>query len=177
MKKGVVIYGAGGHARVVSALVRDHNHEVRCFFDDQETTDTAVIPYREDAYPEAAMIIAIGNNTVRQRLADTVAHPFGTFVHADASVDASVSPGAGTVVLARAVVQANVQLGAHVIINAGAVVDHDAVIEDYAHIAPNAYIGGGAHIEKGVVIGAGAVVTRFARVKANTVVPPLTLVV
>ncbi|NIG55231.1 transferase [Chitinophaga sp. Cy-1792] len=177
MIKEVVIYGAGGHARVISAMAKDLDKDVRCFFDEQEhEEDTSIVPYQQHIYPDALMVLAIGNNTVRQRLADTVSHGFTSLVHPDASVAADVEPGAGTVVLARAVVQANVQLGKHVIINAGAVIDHDTIIEDYVHIAPNAYIGGGAHIEKGVVIGAGAVVSRFARVKANTVVPPLTVV-
>ncbi|MFB6454320.1 hypothetical protein ACE38W_03530 [Chitinophaga sp. Hz27] len=177
MKKEVVIYGAGGHARVISAMVKDQEREVCCYFDDQgEVEDVSIVPYQDHIYPDALMVLAIGNNTVRQRLADTVSHGYATLIHQDASVAADVATGEGTVVLARAVVQANVKLGKHVIINAGAVVDHDAIIEDYAHIAPNAYIGGGAHIEKGVVIGAGAVVSRFARVKTNTVVPPLTVV-
>ncbi|RAJ73525.1 acetyltransferase EpsM [Chitinophaga dinghuensis] len=176
MKKEVVIYGAGGHARVISSLIKNQLREVSCFFDDQESLQGNVMRYNKDAFPDAEMIIAVGNNTTRQRLASEVAHEFGTFVHPAATVDADTVLGEGTVVLAKAVIQANVKIGAHVIINAGAIVDHDAVIEDYVHIAPNACIGGGAHIEKGAVIGAGAVVSRFARVKANTAVPPLTVV-
>ncbi|MBV8252195.1 MAG: NeuD/PglB/VioB family sugar acetyltransferase [Chitinophaga sp.] len=176
MKKEVVIYGAGGHARVIASLVKNHLREVSCFFDDQESKQGNVLRYDKAIFPDAEMIIAVGNNTARQRLAQEVAHDFGTFVHPAATVDTDVILGEGTVILANAVVQANVKIGAHVIINAGAVVDHDAIVEDYVHIAPNACIGGGAHIEKGAVIGAGAVVSRFARVKANTAVPPLTVV-
>ncbi|WP_143306093.1 PglD-related sugar-binding protein [Chitinophaga vietnamensis] len=174
--KQVVIYGAGGHANVLATMIKEQEGEVCCFFDDQAGEGETMKPYDRSIFPQAAMLIGIGNNTARQRLAGHVGHAFGTLIDKDASVAVDVSPGEGTVILARAVVQANVKLGRHVIINAGAVVDHDVVIEDFVHISPNAYIGGGAHIEKGVVIGAGAVVSRFARVKANTVVPPLTVV-
>lgn len=171
MKQDFVIYGAGGHASVVADLVEALNGNVCTFFDDHNAT-----VYQHTLHAAAPMIIGIGNNSARETIADKVTHGFVSLVHPDASVAENVRIGDGTVVLAKAVVQANTVLGSHVIINAGAVVDHDVTIEDFVHIAPNAYIGGGAYIEKGVVIGPGVVVSRFARVKANTMVPPLTVV-
>ncbi|PSL44907.1 acetyltransferase EpsM [Chitinophaga niastensis] len=173
----VVIYGAGGHANVVADLVVSTQKILCGFFDDEAGEGNATVQqYGTHLFKEARMIIGIGNNTVRQRIAYSVKHAFISLVHPAACVVDSVKRGEGTVVLANAVIQANAVIGKHVIINAGVVIDHDAVIEDFVHIAPNAYIGGSAHIEKGAVVGAGAVISRFAKVKANTVVPPLTVV-
>lgn len=177
MEKGILIYGAGGHALVIADLIASLNGQVHVFFDDEVKEGNGKVQhYNAQLFKDAGLIIGIGNNTVRQRIAYNVMHSFVSLIHPDASVSDSIITGEGTVILAMAVVQANVMLGKHVIINAGAVVDHDAVIEDFVHIAPNAYIGGGAHVGKGAVIGAGAVLSRFAKVKANTVVPPLTVV-
>lgn len=174
---GIVIYGAGGHAHVIADLISSINGKLHVFFDDEVKDGNGKIqPYSAQLFKDAGLIIGIGNNAVRQRITYNVKHSFISLIHPDASVSGNVTTGEGTVILAMAVVQVNVMLGKHVIINAGAVLDHDVVIEDFVHVAPNAYIGGGAHIGKGAVIGAGAILTRFAKIKAYTVVPPLTVI-
>jgi acetyltransferase EpsM len=181
MKESIVIYGAGGHASVLTDLVRGNGGEVLTLFADQEdngltTHHAAIKPYNTSLYPEAPLVIGIGNNQVRERLSEKVAHKIGSLFHADASIAQDVIVGEGTVVLARAVVQSNCKIGKHVIINAGAVIDHDAAIGDFVHVAANAYVGGGAQIGKGVSIGAGAIIMRHTVIQAGTVIPPLTVV-
>jgi acetyltransferase EpsM len=176
-----VIYGAGGHANVVADLVQLNGGELTCFFDDSPAADTdqgevPAIPYQDDTYQQAKLVIGIGHNGVREKLAQRVSHRFATLLHPAASVAASAHIGAGTVVLSKSIIQANASIGNHCIINAGACVDHDAVIEDFVHIAPNAYIGGGAVIKKGALIGAGAVVMRNTVIETGTEVLPLTRV-
>lgn len=179
--KNYVIYGAGGHANVIADLVQLNSGELTCFFDDSPTAGTdqsqvPAIPYQADAYQQAKLVIGIGHNGVREKLAQRVSHPIATLIHPTAAMATSAQVGEGTVVLARSVIQANTSIGKHCIINAGACVDHDAVIEDFVHIAPNAYIGGGAIIRKGALIGAGAVIMRNTVIEAGVEVPPLTRV-
>jgi acetyltransferase EpsM len=181
MKESIVIYGAGGHASVLTDLVHLNGGNVLTMFTDQEDTGLtehhpAIQQYKTSLFPDALLVIGIGNNQVRERLSVSVAHKIASLFHADASIAPNVTIGEGTVVLARAVVQSNCKIGKHVIINAGAVIDHDAVIEDFVHVAANAYVGGGAKIGKGVSIGAGAIIMRHTVIQAGTVIPPLTVV-
>ena len=181
MKESIVIYGAGGHASVLTDLVRGNGGEVLTLFADQEENGlkihhTPIQPYNISLYPEAALVIGIGNNQVRERLSEKVEHRMVSLFHADASIARDVVAGEGTVVLARAVVQSHSKIGRHVIINAGAVIDHDAEIGDFVHVGANAYVGGGAQIGKGVSVGAGAIIMRHTVIQAGTVIPPLTVV-
>ena len=173
-----VIYGAGGHAAVVADLVSLQGGRVEVFFDDQlkEIQGTLSKPYTDEIHPEAPLLIAIGNNTVREKVAGSVSHKFGTLIHPSAYVAKDVELGEGTVVLANAVVQANAKIGKHVIINAGVCIDHDAVINDFVLVYPNSYVGGGAVLEKKVLVNAGAVILRNAVVKAGAEVPPLSVI-
>lgn len=156
-----VIYGTGGHARVVKDLVELNGGRVSGYFDDQ----SADACYDTTKFAGDDLIIAIGNNHVRQKISENVHHQFGTLIHPHAIVASDVQVGEGTVILAGAVVQANAKIGRHVIVNASACIDHDAVIEDYVHISPFAYIGGGAVIRSGVLIKPGEIILRNTEVK------------
>jgi acetyltransferase EpsM len=173
-----VIYGAGGYAAVVADLVSLYNGKVEAFFDDQtkEVPGGLSKPYGEHIHPDSKLIIAIGNNTIREKIAGRVRHKFGTLIHPSAYVAKDVELGEGTVVLANAVVQSKAKIGKHVIINAGVCIDHDAVIENYVLIYPNAYVGGGAILEKGVLVNAGAVILRNTVVLAGSEIPPLSVI-
>jgi acetyltransferase EpsM len=58
----------------------------------------------------------------------------------------------------------------HAILNTGSSVDHDCVIEDFAHVAPNAVICGGVHVGKGTLVGAGATIIPSIRIGKNCVI-------
>jgi sugar O-acyltransferase (sialic acid O-acetyltransferase NeuD family) len=166
---------------VVADLVKMLTGNLMSFFSDSSQViplkgNVPTMAYQPSAYAEAGLVIAIGNNQVREKLAQKISHNFVTLIHPAASIAPDITLGKGTVVLANATIQVNASIGDHVIINAGAVVDHDAIVEDFVHIAPNAYIGGGAVIKKGAVVGAGAVVMRNTVVEPGIEILPLTMV-
>ncbi|RDC66027.1 PglD-related sugar-binding protein [Adhaeribacter pallidiroseus] len=178
MRTSYVIYGAGGHATVVADLIKLQGGKVEAFFNDQLKDDKSALvrPYEEILHSESRLIIGIGNNVVREKIAGRVKHKFGTLIHPSAYVAEDVELGEGTVILANAVVQSKACIGKHVIINAGVCVDHDAVINDFVLVYPNAYIGGGSILEKGVLINPGAIILRNVVVKEGSEIPPLSVV-
>ena len=108
---------------------------------------------------EAALHIAIGNNTARQ----TEAQALGlarlvSVVHPRASVSTFSHMDAGCFVAAGAVVAPAAKLGMGVIVNHGAVIDHDAEVGAFSHIAQRASVCGHAKLGQRVLIGSGAVV-------------------
>ena len=64
----------------------------------------------------------------------------------------------GSVVMHRAVIQRGTWIGKHGIINTASSIDHDCVLGDFVHIAPNATLCGEVVIGDETFIGAGAVV-------------------
>ncbi|WP_339903946.1 DapH/DapD/GlmU-related protein [uncultured Cyclobacterium sp.] len=57
-----------------------------------------------------------------------------------------------------AIVKVNSHIGKQVIVNTAASVDHDCVVGDFVHIAPQATLCGGAEIGEGTLVGANSTV-------------------
>lgn len=141
MKKTILIYGSGGHGRVIADAITCTDAKAKVFFFDDATQ-----PYDVAFKPKRKLIIGIGNNEVRKRISETVSHSFDIVIHPSAQVAKDVILGEGTVVLANVVIQTGTVIGKHCIINANAVIDHDVIIEDFVSIYPGAYIGGNAKV-------------------------------
>lgn len=159
----MLLYGASGHAKVIISCLQINKIGVEAIFDDdvrkKELSNIPVIgPYQADYKTNDPLIIAIGDNTIRCRLAQRIRHPYGIAVHPSAQIDPGVRPGAGCVVLHGSILQADNLIGDHVIINTGASVDHDCTVGNFVHIAPGAILCGGIRVDVGAFIGAGAVI-------------------
>ncbi len=175
----LLIFGAGGHGRVVADAARAEGATGLLASDRNPTLCVGeLLPgialHQIDAplpAQAAALHVAIGHNTARERESRalgmqrlrTVCHPAG-------SVSPFAQLGVGCFVAAQAVVAPGAQLGVGVIVNHAAVVDHDCRIGDFTHIAPGAVLGGEVRIGPGVLIGAGAVVLPGRSVAAGAVV-------
>ncbi len=159
----VNVVGAGGHAVVVVATCHDAGLEVGGVYDDDRSKwGQAVlgVPVRggiaQAERAGAPVIVGIGDNRARQRVASTLQTQFATVIHPTAYVHESVAVGPGTVIFAGAVIQPRTRIGAHVIINTRACIDHDGIIGDFALIAPGVALSGAVSIGEGTLVGAGA---------------------
>jgi sugar O-acyltransferase (sialic acid O-acetyltransferase NeuD family) len=163
-----VIYGGGGHARVIGDAIKLSGDQVITYFDDNKDLSSInkipVFPYHESVEQQANIIIGIGNNEVRRNISKYIIHEFGTVIHPKAIVADDVCIGEGSIVLAGAVIQSGATIGKHVVINANVTIDHDVVIGDFCSIYPNSYIGGGAKIGAGVSIDACSSLARLTEV-------------
>ena len=149
----MILYGNGGHAKVIRDCLKKLEIEVSAIFDDNSTG-----LYDPLTLPDTPLLIAIGDNAARQAVASKVKHPFGQVIHPSAQVSESATVGEGTVVFHNAVIQAATYIGRHCILNTACVVEHDCQMGDFVHIAPNATVCGNVSIGEGTLIGAGAVV-------------------
>ncbi|RAJ97569.1 sugar O-acyltransferase (sialic acid O-acetyltransferase NeuD family) [Larkinella arboricola] len=159
----MLLYGASGHAKVIASCLQASQIAVDAIFDDDPDKKMLLaIPvvggYRAEYKSGEPLLIAIGDNRIRCRLAEQIRHPYGTAVHPSALLDSSAQLGAGTVILHGAIVQADTRIGSHAIVNTGASVDHDCTVADFVHVAPGAVVCGGIRIGPGTLIGAGAIV-------------------
>jgi sugar O-acyltransferase (sialic acid O-acetyltransferase NeuD family) len=165
----MLLYGSGGHAKVVLECLESEGKKAIGFFDDQAIgalfKEIPVLgTYQAGVYPTAKVIVTIGNNAIRKKVANMVTHPFGTTSHSQSLVSPTCQRGDGTVILQGAIVQADAWLGEHVIVNTRAVVEHDCVVEDFVHIGPGAVLCGLVQIGEGTWVGANAVVAPTVKV-------------
>ncbi|HET8655868.1 MAG TPA: acetyltransferase [Longimicrobiaceae bacterium] len=185
-----LVWGAGGHGRVVADVVRALGGRVAGYVDADaarlgqvvdagggrvvSTQDGLLRTIRAGGgYPEGidAVALAIGSNAARhdclQQLRGLSAPPL---VHLSAVVSPSAAIGPATVVLPRVVINAGAQVGAAVILNTGAIVEHDCVIGDAAHVSPGAVLAGGVRVGERSWVGAGAVVIQGVTIGDDVVV-------
>lgn len=144
----MVVWGAGGHARVVADILRElGRYRIVGFLDDlnpdrwgEEFCGASIVGGREalDRLRAAGvehLVLGVGDCAARLALA-AVASAKGfrmpSAVHPRAVVAGDVAIGTGSVVVAGAVLNPGVELGEQVIVNTCASVDHECVIEDGA---------------------------------------------
>lgn len=156
----MIIYGASGHGKVIEDIVEAMGFEVSCFIDDNKSLDSVhgipVVHSLENT--SEPVLIAIGNNATRKRIAETLNCNYATAVHPSAIVSPRASVGEGSVVMPGAIINTDASVGRHCIINTGVSVDHECVIGDYVHLSPHATLCGNVHVGEGSWIGAGTTI-------------------
>jgi sugar O-acyltransferase (sialic acid O-acetyltransferase NeuD family) len=177
----MLLFGASGHAKVIISCLEAYSIPVEAIFDDDVSKKSlweipVIGKYNPEFLPNSSLIISVGYNAIRYRLASNSKHLFGKIVHPTVVIDKTASFGEGSVIFQRAVIQADVVIGEHVIINTSASVDHECRIENFVHVAPNATLCGNVKVGEGTLIGAGAVIApnlrigRWATIGAGAVI-------
>ena len=185
--RGVVVVGAGGHAReVMECLLHawraGTGPEPLGFIDESpDRTDSMnglpVLGGLEWLVAPAArdveVICAIGTPSACRDLVGRVSRygvPFGTMVSPLAWIAPTASVDEGSMIFPQVVVNANARVGRHVTLNVASTVSHDTVVGDFCGVGPGAHLAGNvwlgeacfigmsANVIQGVTIGAGSVV-------------------
>lgn len=184
-----LIWGAGGHGKVIADLVRALGHELVGYVDgDAREVGSTVEPgggrvllaeealreaVREGRYPlgASALALAVGDNARRQRcLASLGTAHVPPLVHPTAVCSPSAELGRGTVVLPGAVVNADARLGLGVVVNSHATVEHDCRLGDAVHVSPGAVLAGRVRVGDRSWVGAGAVVIQSVSIGYDAIV-------
>jgi sugar O-acyltransferase (sialic acid O-acetyltransferase NeuD family) len=172
----ILLYGAGGHAKVVADIVRSIDNVQIAGFCAGDGSDAARLAARyaaELAWPEQRLtellplrarhpdfdvvLLAFGDNARRFELQQLLGeYQPGPLVHRAAWVSPSAQIGRGTVVMSGAQICADAIIGDAVIVNTGAIVEHDCVVGDAAHIAPGAVLAGTVKVGARTLFGVGA---------------------
>lgn len=186
---GVVLVGAGGHARVVveamNARGRPLVGHVAADGHGSDSTIDGISVGRwlgtDDAIADlivAGHSFALGLGFVDRAGAERRARILTaltdadllTVVHDRSTVSPSASLGRGVFVAGAAFVGTSTRLGDGVIVNSGAVVDHESRLETNVHIASGATLSGSVSIGPDSLIGAGATVRQGVRIGSGVVV-------
>lgn len=175
----IYLIGAGGHAKVILALLEEQGRKCLGIYDDNEALwgktlyGVPVIGAVNELTDENGIsaVIAIGNNNVRKSIAEKFRNlHWATLIHPHSWVHKSAKIQEGTVVFAGAVIQPDVCIGKHTIINTSVSIDHDCAIGDFCHVAPGCHVAGGVNVEDNAFIGVGTTIIPCISITANTTI-------
>lgn len=180
----LVIYGAGGHGRVVADAALAAGMKVLGFVDDapaydpkefeepdpdapasydlplsQTGTAKRVYTLDDPRLDDAVFIAAVGDNQSRLNIMTKLlaaGRPLANVVHPTATVSRFAELGQGVFVGAHAVVNTGAQVGDAGLVNTAAVVEHHGQLAEAVHIAPTAALGGGVTLGPLTLVGIGA---------------------
>jgi sugar O-acyltransferase (sialic acid O-acetyltransferase NeuD family) len=159
------LIGASGHAKVIIDILKSQGIEVEALYDENENIKEMlgkqVLHHHNFASP---LIISIGNNKIRKRIAESLNLEYGTAIHTSSIVSSYAIVGMGSVVMQGSIIQSCAKVGKHCIINTGATVDHDCELQDYVHISPNSTLCGNVFVGEGTHIGAGTVILQGVKI-------------
>lgn len=155
------LYGASGHAKVIIDIADANRVLIEGLFDDNDSL-TSLLGYpissSKNIKSDMDVLISIGNNEIRHKIANQLNVNYVSLVHPSAIISPRARIGIGTVVMQGAVLQADTVVGNHAIINTACSIDHECKIANFVHISPNSTLCGNVSIGEGSWIGAGTII-------------------
>ena len=181
MKKSIVIFGSGGHGKVVLDILLCAQEKVLGFLDDDKTKagqkicGCKVLGGWEYLKGKKNIVVAlgIGNNLVREKIferARSVKVPVACAIHPESIVSRFVRIGEGVVIMAGAVINPGAILEEGVVVNTAASVDHDCHLKKFSHIWPGAHLAGTVTIGEYSYVGTGASVIQNINIGKNALI-------
>jgi sugar O-acyltransferase (sialic acid O-acetyltransferase NeuD family) len=174
----ILVFGAGGHGKVVADAARSAGFALAGFVDDAPSRAGSsiwglpVITWEQcrsepGRWGSACFALGIGDNGAREnvqcRLEDAD-REVAVVVHGRATISPTARLAPGTVVMAGAVVNPDAVIGRGCIVNTGAIVEHDCELGEFVHLSPNVALGGTVWIGDRTHLGLGAVALPGVRI-------------
>lgn len=177
MPPGLLLLGAGGHAKVLVDLAGLLGWSISGLIDPGKVAGSILlgVPVMDERVLEqpgcGPAFVAIGDNAIRWREHGRLKQrgiEIPALVHPKSTVAGTASIERGTVIMAGAVIQAAAKIGEATVINTSAIVDHDCEVGDGAFVGPGAILCGGVKIGAHAFVGAGTVITPNVQVAAKS---------
>lgn len=181
----LVLWGAGGHGKVVLDIAKAMGGFKSIFFIDdacepsaREFCDCLVFGASQCLQSlkdkgSSQYLVSIGKNGIRaacfQRAFEHGLQPV-KLVHPSAVISESARLENGTVVMPRVVINAGARIGKNCILNTASVVEHDCRVGDHVHLSPGVLLGGGVTVHSFAHVGIGAIVLPGAEIGEGAVV-------
>jgi sugar O-acyltransferase (sialic acid O-acetyltransferase NeuD family) len=164
-----LVWGSGGHARSVAAVLLDQGNVIDFLIDEYDTArpkeswnGIKVLNSRDFVIGIGySVIVGIGGNLERQRIqAGLQTKRVKIFsIVADGSIISKFSTlGTGSQIMRGAIISNEVSIGDGTIINSGAIIEHGTSVGTYSHISPGATLLGNCKVGNSVMVGANATI-------------------
>lgn len=182
--RALVLYGGGGHAKMLIDLMRAQGtYQLVGIVDDGLQAGRIIMGLQvlggREILPELASqgmrlaanaVGGIGDINMRVNVFEILAaagFDCPALAHPSAYIEPSAQLLAASQVFGLAYVGSQARLGYGVIVNTGAIVSHDCVLDTYAIVSPGAMIAGEVQVGRGALIGMGVTVNLGVKVGAG----------
>ncbi len=171
-KLPIVMIGGGGHASVLTEILRFQEREILAIISPENinqrsvfkgirhlTKDDDVLAFDKDKVLLVNGIGMMPRSGLKKKINErflSLGYQFETVISDNAFVSPFSKIENGAQILPMSIIQTGVTVGSHSIINTGALIEHDCIIGAYNHVAPRATLCGQVETDIGVFIGAGA---------------------
>lgn len=186
LKRPVAIVGYSGHAYVIIDIFLNAGRLVTAYCDEEEKSNN---PYHLNYLGKESEVISklkkfdyfacVGHNGIREKIITQLSKHLGNpinAIHPSAVVSASVRMGDGVMIAANATLNPLVEIGRGVICNTSSSIDHECIIGDFTHIAPNAVLCGNVQVGRNSFIGANSVIRQGVTIGNNVTIGAGTVV-
>jgi acetyltransferase EpsM len=181
MKEKILIFGAGGHGKVILDILIESGKEVLGFLDENQTkwkekiNGFEVLGGWDYLAGKSSLKIAlgIGNNQIREkiyRMAKGKGIAIISAIHPRSVLSSHVVLGEGVVVMPGAVINAGSILEDGVVVNTGASVDHDCYLARFCQVWPGAHLAGTVRVGEFSYVGTGVSVIQNINIGKNVMV-------
>jgi len=186
MDNKIIIFGSGGHAKVVLELLEELNYDIIGFIDSYEKPgiekygykvlgDESLLSLCLQKFNTTNVVIAVGDNNHRRDIFQKLYK-----LNADLTYPVIISPNSviskricieqGSVIMDGVIVHAGCAIKQFAVINTAALLEHDCNIDSFVSIAPRASLGGGVKIGENSYIGVSSTIIQKRIIERNTVV-------
>ena len=180
-REKVLIFGAGGHGKVVLDILLESGTDVQGFIDDDKSKAGKKVRGFKilggwsciEKGIRSQIALGIGDNVIRKNVfnrAKRIGLTVIFAVHPKAVVSKDVKIGEGVVIMPGAIVNPGVVLEDGVVINTAASVDHDCRLEKFCQIWPGAHLAGSVKVGEFSYIGTGVSVIPNIKIGKKTIV-------
>lgn len=186
IQKPIIIFGAGGHTKVLIDTLQCQSANILGVTDpDPEMhgkdvmgipiigDDNSILQYGVNDILLVNGLGIVNHSNRRMQIYDTFkerGYRFTRVIHPSAVISAGAYLAEGVNVMAGAIIQTLATIGVNTIINTMSSIDHECIIGNHCHVAPGVTISGGVKIADNVLIGAGATIIQGVKLGIHCVV-------
>jgi sugar O-acyltransferase (sialic acid O-acetyltransferase NeuD family) len=182
-RKPIIIIGNGGHAKVLTEILKEQNYYILGFTSPKEEPNLFGLPYLGDDHfifsfstTEVDLVNAIGSTesmAPRMKIYDNFSekgYRFINIIHSSVIVSPSCKLGEGVQLMAGSVIQPFAKIDDNTIINTSVTIDHDCEIGKHCHIAPGTTLSGTVLVGDSTHIGTGTVIIQNVKIGSNVLI-------
>ncbi len=184
--KNIVIFGSGGHAKVILSEILKLNTKYKFFgfVDNSKKIGSTIVKIKKKKFKIINLekiksknvygIIGIGDNYLRYKEFKKISGVFKkikweSIISKNSLVDKNTKIGKGSIILSNTFISTGTQIKDHCIINSSNSIDHDNIFNNFSSSGPGVITGGTVHVDKFSHLGIGCVVKNNISIKENVI--------
>ena len=179
MKKKLIVFGDGGHSKVVLNELNLSIYDVVGNVMDKE--DKFIITKNKKKILLSKLLkknffafVAIADNNIRAKIFNKFKKyknlRWISIISKNSFIQKNVRIGKGTVIMPGSIINNGVKIGDNCIVNSSCIVEHNCSIGNNSNLCPGVIIGGNTSVGKNCFIGMSASVSNNLIIQENTVI-------